>query len=176
MRARTSSRAAWTEENRPLAERPPFQAAPAAHSGDVPGAASGCQTASQEALQESRCDPMTFSLPIGRHPLDDEFVWSLVREQWPRLALAGAAVVACVACNLASPVLAGAMFQNLIQRQPFPQCVGLDGVLCACVCWGGGGGGRGLVFDGCRVERKGPPVGQGSEVGAQCPGTTLRFP
>uniref|UniRef100_A0A1D2A990 ABC transporter B family member 28 n=2 Tax=Auxenochlorella protothecoides TaxID=3075 RepID=A0A1D2A990_AUXPR len=56
-----------------------------------------------------------------RGPLDDQYVWGLVRKQWPQLVRAGLAVMVCVACNLVSPVLSGALFENLVQQQPFEQ-------------------------------------------------------
>lgn len=48
-------------------------------------------------------------------------MWGLVRKQWPQLVRAGLAVMVCVACNLVSPVLSGALFENLVQQQPFEQ-------------------------------------------------------
>jgi ATP-binding cassette subfamily B (MDR/TAP) protein 8 len=57
--------------------------------------------------------------PTPRAPLDNEYILSLVFHERRHLALAGAALVLCVAANLASPVLSGLLFEVLVQRQPF---------------------------------------------------------
>jgi ATP-binding cassette subfamily B (MDR/TAP) protein 10 len=57
--------------------------------------------------------------PAPRAPLDNAYILSLIFHERRHLALAGAALVLCVAANLASPVLSGLLFEVLVQRQPF---------------------------------------------------------
>ena len=52
-------------------------------------------------------------------PLSDAHIWRIVAGEWPRLLRAGLCCVVSVACNLASPVISGRLFQNLVQQQPF---------------------------------------------------------
>lgn len=54
-----------------------------------------------------------------RAPLDRRFILGAVLRQRGNLLVAGAALLLCVAANLASPVLSGALFETLIQGQPF---------------------------------------------------------
>ncbi|KAK2075602.1 hypothetical protein QBZ16_001710 [Prototheca wickerhamii] len=51
--------------------------------------------------------------------LSDAHIWRIVAGEWPRLLRAGLCCVVSVACNLASPVISGRLFQNLVQQQPF---------------------------------------------------------
>ena len=49
-------------------------------------------------------------------PLNPAFLQAAARKQWKRLALAGACLLFCTACNLSSPVLAGQIFDSLISE------------------------------------------------------------
>jgi len=54
-----------------------------------------------------------------RYPLDDLYIWSLVWQQRKQIFAALGALLVCVASNLASPVISGALFETLVQGQPF---------------------------------------------------------
>ncbi len=62
-----------------------------------------------------------------RYPLDTLFIWSLVWQQRQSIFIAFAALLFCVASNLASPVISGALFETLVQGQPFSKWVGAKG-------------------------------------------------
>ncbi|KAK9839647.1 hypothetical protein WJX81_003007 [Elliptochloris bilobata] len=69
--------------------------------------------------------------PAPRGPLDDKFIWSLVLQQKRHLFIAGAALVFCTACNLASPVMTGLLFETLVGRQPLERYPRLLALLAA---------------------------------------------
>lgn len=54
-----------------------------------------------------------------RGPLDRQYILGLCWQQRRHLAAAGVCLVLCVAGNLATPVLSGALFETLVQGQPF---------------------------------------------------------
>ena len=53
-------------------------------------------------------------LPPPPHPLSDAALAALLRPHTPRLALAALCLTTCTACNLASPVLTGVIFDSLV--------------------------------------------------------------
>lgn len=53
--------------------------------------------------------------------MDDTYIRALIGEEKGRLFIAATALVLCVAANLASPVLSGALFETLVQGKPFEQ-------------------------------------------------------
>lgn len=57
-----------------------------------------------------------------RAPLDNRFVLGLALRQRRHLLLAGTALLLCVASNLASPLLMGALFETLVEGRPFERC------------------------------------------------------
>jgi hypothetical protein len=57
--------------------------------------------------------------PPLRAPLDTTSIVNLVLNEKRHLLAAAAALVVCVAANLASPVVSGILFEVLVQGQPF---------------------------------------------------------
>lgn len=55
--------------------------------------------------------------PYPRGPMDDIFIKGLIFQHRGHLIKAGVALLVCVACNLASPVVAGTLFELLVGRQ-----------------------------------------------------------
>lgn len=53
-----------------------------------------------------------------RGPLDRQYILGLCWQQRRHLAAASLCLVLCVAGNLATPVLSGALFETLVQGQP----------------------------------------------------------
>lgn len=53
-----------------------------------------------------------------RGPLDNDYILSLVLQQRRHLLVGGAALLACVASNLASPVISGLLFETLVMQAP----------------------------------------------------------
>ena len=58
-----------------------------------------------------------------RAPLDDRFILGVALQQSRHLFLAAVALLLCVASNLASPILSGALFETLVHGQPFSRRV-----------------------------------------------------
>jgi ATP-binding cassette subfamily B (MDR/TAP) protein 8 len=56
--------------------------------------------------------------PAASSPLSDAALAALLRPHAPRLALAAACLTTCTACNLASPVLTGVIFDSLVGGVP----------------------------------------------------------
>lgn len=54
-----------------------------------------------------------------RKPLDNQYIFQLILQQKVRLTLASISLVACVASNLASPVISGLLFEMLVTNAPF---------------------------------------------------------
>lgn len=54
-----------------------------------------------------------------RKPLDNQYIFQLILQQKVQLTLASVSLVACVASNLASPVISGLLFEMLVTNAPF---------------------------------------------------------
>lgn len=56
---------------------------------------------------------------IPRVPLDNQFIMGVIGNQMHHILIATVSLLLCVAGNLASPVLSGALFETLVNGQPF---------------------------------------------------------
>ena len=77
-----------------------------------------CQTPPRSRRRRSGAPAAHSTWTHRRAPLDDTYIVGLVWRERRHLALAGAALLLCVAGNLASPVLSGALFEVLVKGEP----------------------------------------------------------